>query len=104
MFPGARLTTSPRKFAAEKFSAIGEASMSHYRVVAERAKAAKPYRAQPVVCPGCGAHLAFCRTEHPSIDACGFESYTFACEECGASLSGIVDPLDDVLLVTETAA
>jgi hypothetical protein len=78
--------------------------MSHYRVIAERAQPAKPYRAQPVVCPGCGAHFAFCRTEHPFIDACGFESYTFACEECGASLSGIVDPLDDVLLIAETAA
>jgi len=54
--------------------------------------------------PGCGARFAFCRSEHPVIDACGFESYTFACKECGASLSGIVDPFDDALLITEMAA
>jgi hypothetical protein len=29
---------------------------------------------------------------------------TPACKECGASLSGIVDPFDDALLITETAA
>jgi hypothetical protein len=53
---------------------------------------------------GCGAHFTFCRSEDPLIDACGFESYTFACKECGAALSGIVDPLDDALLITEMAA
>jgi hypothetical protein len=57
-----------------------------------------------VACPGCGAHFAFCRSEYPFIDACGFESYTFACKECGAALSGIVDPFDDALLITEMAA
>jgi hypothetical protein len=56
------------------------------------------------VCPGCGAGFAFCRSENPVIDACGFESYTFACKECGASLSGIVDPFDNALLITEMAA
>ena len=75
--------------------------MSHYRI---RAEPGKPYRAQSVACPGCGARFAFCRSEHPVIDACGFESYTFACKECGASLSGIVDPFDDALLIIEMAA
>ena len=75
--------------------------MSHYRI---RAEPGKPYRAQPVACPGCGVRFAFCRGEHLVIDACGFESYTFACKECGASLSGIVDPFDDALLITEMAA
>jgi hypothetical protein len=78
--------------------------MSHYRIVPGRAEPGKPYRAQPVACPSCDAHLVFCRSAHPFIDACGFESYSFACRECGASLSGIVDPLDDALLITELAA
>ena len=78
--------------------------MSHYRIIPDRAEPGKPYCAQPVACPSCGARFAFCRSEHPVIDACGFESYTFACKECGASLSGIVDPFDDALLITEMAA
>jgi hypothetical protein len=78
--------------------------MSHYRILPDRAEPGKPHRAQPVACPGCGARFAFCRSEHPLIDACGFETYSFACKECGASLSGIVDPLDDALLITEIAA
>jgi hypothetical protein len=78
--------------------------MSHYRILPDRAESGKPYRAQPVACPGCGARFAFCRSEHPLIDACGFETYSFACKECRASLSGIVDPLDDALLITEIAA
>ena len=73
--------------------------MSHYRIIPDRAEPGKPYCAQPVACPGCGARFAFCRSEHPVIDACGFES-----KECGASLSGIVDPFDDALLITEMAA
>jgi len=77
--------------------------MSHYRIIPGRAEPGKPYRAQPVACPGCGAHFTFCRSEHPFIDACGFESYTFACKECGAALSGIVDPFDDALLITAMA-
>ena len=73
--------------------------MSHYRIIPDRPEPGKPYRAQPVACP-----FAFCRSENPVIDACGFESYTFACKECGASLSGIVDPFDNALLITEMAA
>jgi hypothetical protein len=75
--------------------------MSHFRVIPDRPEPGKPFRAQPVACPRCGVRFAFCRSAHPVIDACGFESYTFACEECGASLAGIVDPLDDVLLITD---
>jgi hypothetical protein len=77
--------------------------MSHARLLTDRPERGKPLRAQPVACPG-GARFAFCRSEHPSIDACGFESYSFICKECGASLSGVVDPLDDTLLITELTA
>ena len=78
--------------------------MSHYRTIQSWDEPNAALRAQPAACPGCGARFAFCRSEHPFIDACGFESYTFACKECGASLSGIVYPFDDALLITETAA
>ena len=78
--------------------------MSHSRIIPGRPEPGEPFRAQPVACPSCGARFTFCRSENPAIDACGFESYTFACKECGASLSGIVDPLDDALLITELTA
>ena len=78
--------------------------MSHYRIIPGRAEPGKPYRAQSVACPGCRAHFTFCRSEDHVIDACGFESYTFACKECGAAWSGSVDPFDDALLITEMAA
>ena len=78
--------------------------MSHSRIIPGRPEPGKPFRAQPVAFPSCAARFTFCRSENPAIDACGFESYTFACKECGASLSGIVDPLDDALLITESTA
>lgn len=87
-----------------EFSAIGNASMNRSRVIRDRPEPAKPHGGQLVTCPRCAASFAFSRSAHPAIDASGFESYTFACEECGVSLSGIIDPLDDALLITEVAA
>jgi hypothetical protein len=78
--------------------------MSHARLLNRWPERDSPLPAQPVACPGCGARFAFCRSRHPAIDACGFESYSFTCDECGASLSGIVDPLDDTLLITKVTA
>ncbi len=60
--------------------------------------------AQRVACPRCDARLPFRRSRHPHIDSCGFESYSLACEACGAALAGIIDPYDDALLLTEIAA
>jgi hypothetical protein len=40
----------------------------------------------------------FCRSSTPRIDACGFESYSLECKECGAPLAGIIDPYDEALL------
>jgi len=56
------------------------------------------------VCPQCSAQLAHGRSSAPDIDACGFESYHFNCETCGASLVGIVDPADDALLISQIPA
>ena len=52
-------------------------------------------------CPACAALVTFSRTSTPRIDACGFESYRLECHECGARLAGIIDPLDDDLLLSE---
>lgn len=56
---------------------------------------------QLVACSRCSAQLTFARTAAPHIDACGFESYQFDCEACGAPLAGIIDPADEALLLTE---
>ena len=62
-------------------------------------------RATDVIgCPKCTARLTFSRSRTPQIDACGFERYSLECNECGASLAGIVDPFDDTLLLSEMTA
>ncbi len=55
-------------------------------------------------CPKCTAQLMFYRSRTPRIDACGFESYSVECKECGVPFAGIVDPFDDTLLLSEMAA
>ena len=57
--------------------------------------------ANGVACPACAALVKFSRTSTPRIDACGFKSYSLECHECGARLAGIIDPLDDELLLSE---
>ncbi len=51
-------------------------------------------------CPACAALVILHRSRTLRIDACGFESYDFPCQECGAPLSGIIDPYDDVPLLS----
>lgn len=53
-----------------------------------------------VQCPQCEASSKFFRTPFPHIDTCGFESYSFRCECCGSAIAGIINPLDDELLVS----
>jgi hypothetical protein len=55
--------------------------------------------AQLIACPQCGAGIAFDRSPVPHMDECGFESYRFACTECGAPIVGIIDSADDTLLL-----
>ena len=78
--------------------------MSHYGLAQNRNEPITPHGAQAIACPKCHARFAFSRSQEPFIDACGFESYALECRECGASLAGIVDPLDDTLLISELAA
>lgn len=59
--------------------------------------------AQVVACPTCAARFMFSRSDAPDIDACGFESYQLACRECSTALTGIIDPSDEALLLSESA-
>jgi hypothetical protein len=56
---------------------------------------------QTVACPQCNAQFVFYRSGAAHIDAWGFESYQLECAQCGTLLSGIVDPADDKLLLSE---
>jgi hypothetical protein len=77
--------------------------MNHYRP-REKFEELTAVSAVPVIaCPACNAGLAFHRHSTPHIDACGFESYSLECKECGAALAGIVDPFDDTLLLSQLA-
>jgi RNase P subunit RPR2 len=63
-------------------------------------KTSNAAKSEKVVCPGCAASLVIYRSDNPQIDECGFESYSLTCRACGSALVGIVDPLDDKLLLT----
>ena len=78
--------------------------MSHYRIAQTWDEPNTALGAQTIACPKCSASFVFCRSHKPFIDACGFESYTLECNECGASLAGIVDPFDETLLISDMAA
>ena len=53
-----------------------------------------------VTCPKCKIGSKLLRSSIPQIDSCGFESYSFQCESCKSSLAGIIDPMDEELLVS----
>ena len=78
--------------------------MKHYRPIGNVDGPSTGSAPRVVVCPACNAQLAFNKSLSPRIDACGFESYSIECKECGAPLVGIVDPFDDTLLLSELAA
>jgi C4-type Zn-finger protein len=56
-------------------------------------------KSEKVVCPQCHASLTLYRSDTPHIDECGFESYTLKCGACGSVLVGVIDPIDDKLLL-----
>ncbi len=63
-------------------------------------KTSNAAKSEKMACPGCAASLVIYRSNSPQIDECGFESYSLKCRECRSALVGIVDPLDDKLLLT----
>ena len=56
---------------------------------------------QIVTCPKCNAEFEFRRSIRSHIDECGFESCDLECVTCSALLHGIIDPADDMLLLSE---
>ena len=58
---------------------------------------------QTVACPKCNAQFVFYRSGAAHIDDFGFESYRLECAQCGAPLSGIIDPADDILLLSQAS-
>jgi hypothetical protein len=59
-------------------------------------------RLREVECPKCKGRFLFRRARIPPFDTHGFESYELDCDHCGASLTGIIDPLDGTLLLSAT--
>jgi hypothetical protein len=67
-------------------------------------RGAKPVNeSEYIECPACAAQITLDRSPTPHIDECGFENYRFECQQCGASLAGIIDPCDESLLVSQPA-
>jgi hypothetical protein len=52
------------------------------------------------VCPNCKSGSKLFRATVPQIDSCCFESYSFQCKRCKSSLAGIIDPMNEELLVS----
>jgi hypothetical protein len=63
----------------------------------------RQYHPLVIKCPKCEARLTFQRTLAPSMDSCGFESYSLECGACGVVFAGIIDPYDEALLLSEHA-
>ena len=53
-----------------------------------------------VTCPKCKTRSKFFRATIPQIDSCGFESYFFQCESCKSPLAGIIEPIEEKLVVS----
>jgi hypothetical protein len=64
-------------------------------------KPTKVASAPLITCPTCNARFIFYRSYVPHIDECGLESYRLECTACGVPLSGIIDPQDKKVLVSE---
>jgi hypothetical protein len=55
---------------------------------------------QTVACPKCHAKFRFYRRLSPPINEHGFESYNLECMRCGASILGIIEPVDNELVLS----
>ncbi len=61
----------------------------------------KQWLPRSVNCPKCKARLWLYGMLATSTDSCGFENYCLKCDACGIQFAGVVDPYDDVLLLSE---
>jgi hypothetical protein len=57
-------------------------------------------RVRNVECPQCNTRFQFQRARPSHFDGHGFENYELDCEFCGASLVGIIDPLEGELILS----
>jgi len=73
--------------------------MSAKLVMSPSVKRSNAAKSEKVECPNCAVALVIQRSDRAEIDECGFESYSLSCRACGSALVGIVDPLDDSLLL-----
>ena len=53
-----------------------------------------------LTCPKCKTCSKLFRATIPQIDSCGFESYFFQCESCKSPLAGIIEPIEETLVVS----
>jgi DNA-directed RNA polymerase subunit RPC12/RpoP len=60
-------------------------------------------KSEKVACPKCDFSLKLYRSDKLHIDECGFESYAFKCSSCGSMLVGIINPIDDTILLTTSS-
>jgi DNA-directed RNA polymerase subunit RPC12/RpoP len=51
-----------------------------------------------VDCPKCNFTILFLRGHDAFFDECGFESYSLACDGCGARFFAMVDPSDGAMI------
>jgi hypothetical protein len=57
-------------------------------------------RVRNVECPQCNRRFQFRRARPSHFDSHGFESYELDCKFCGASLTGVIDPLEGDLILS----
>jgi hypothetical protein len=74
--------------------------MSEKLAMTPSIKTSNVSKSEKVACPKCDASFKFSRSDRPHIDECGLESYSLKCRACGSALVGVVDPVDDRLLLT----
>jgi hypothetical protein len=58
------------------------------------------WKSENIACRKCGPSFKFYWSDRPHIDGSGFESYSLTCRVCGLMFVGIIDPRDDMLLLT----
>jgi len=63
-------------------------------------KTSSVLKSENIACLKCDPSFKFYRSDRPHIDGSGFESYSLTCKVCGLMFVGIVDPRDDMLLLT----
>jgi hypothetical protein len=69
--------------------------------VESRSASVEAERTTAAACPKCGVRVIVHRILNPNIDSSGFENYFLKCNQCSVWLIGIIDPCDEVLLLTE---